>query len=86
MNRPSPSIHPAARISDLLRDHPAAIPVFLRRRMVCVGCWMSKFDTIADAVWNYGLDMEVFLAELRNSVQSESAQDESVSGASTRQA
>lgn len=55
---------PETRIHDVLRQHPQTVPVFLRHRVVCVGCWMSKFDTIADAVWNYGLDMEAFLSEL----------------------
>ncbi|WP_322791729.1 DUF1858 domain-containing protein [Bellilinea sp.] len=84
MSRPSAKIHPTARISELLRDHPATIPVFIRHRMVCVGCWMSKFDTIADAVWNYGLDMEEFLLELNNFVQLEPPQGNSDSGASIK--
>lgn len=84
MSRPSAKIPPTARISELLRDHPATIPVFIRHRMVCVGCWMSKFDTIADAVWNYGLDMEEFLLELNNFVQLEPSQGSSDSGASIK--
>jgi hybrid cluster-associated redox disulfide protein len=83
-HRLSTRIHPAARISELLRDYPATIPVFIRHRMVCVGCWMSKFDTIADAVWNYGLDMEEFLSELNNFIQSEPPQGESDDGTSTK--
>lgn len=58
---------PETRINELLRQFPQTVPVFLRHRMVCVGCWMSKFDTLADAVWNYGLDMETFLQELQQS-------------------
>jgi len=49
---------------------PAAIPVFLRRRMICVGCSMSVFDTLRDAVENYGLDGALFLAEVRAAVES----------------
>jgi hybrid cluster-associated redox disulfide protein len=70
MTRPSGLILPDSRLSDLMREQPQTIPVFLRHHMVCVGCWMSKFDTVADAVWNYGLDMETFLRELNQSDQS----------------
>lgn len=70
ISQPENKILPESRIGDLMRKYPGAIPVFLRHRMVCVGCWMAKFDTVADAVWNYGLDMETFLWELNQSVYS----------------
>ena len=44
---------------------PATIPVFLRHRMLCVGCLIAPFHTIADACKEYGLDEAAFAAELR---------------------
>ncbi len=51
-------------ISDLLRDYPQAIPVFLKHRMACVGCSMSAFETIESAASIYGLAPDVFLNEV----------------------
>lgn len=70
VNRLNPYLRPETRINELLHHYPQTVSVFLRHQMVCVGCWMSKFDTIADAAWNYGLNMESFLAELYASTES----------------
>ncbi|MCX7976574.1 MAG: DUF1858 domain-containing protein [Bellilinea sp.] len=70
MNGLKTILHPDTQINELLRQYPQTASVFFRHQMVCVGCWMSKFDTIADAVWNYGLDLENFLAELSASTES----------------
>ncbi len=51
-------------ISDLLRDYPQAIPVFLKHRMACVGCSMSAFETIESAASIYGLAPDAFLDEV----------------------
>lgn len=42
-------------VADLLRAWPETIPVFLKHRMVCVGCCMAAFDSLADAAENYQL-------------------------------
>ena len=52
-------------VKELLDRSPETIPVFLRHHMACVGCYMSGFDTLADAAANYCLDLESFLAELQ---------------------
>ena len=52
-------------VKELLSRCPETIPVFLRHHMVCVGCYMSGFDTLGEAAANYCLDWEPFLAELQ---------------------
>ncbi len=61
----SPSaLDPKITVEELLRQRPNAIMVFVHHRMACVGCWMSRFDTLADVAWNYDLDTDQFLHEL----------------------
>jgi hybrid cluster-associated redox disulfide protein len=66
----NPAFQPHTLIAELLDQHPEFIPVFLRHHMICVGCGMASFDTLDDAIQNYGLQSEEFLAELRAVVKS----------------
>ncbi|MGB5864566.1 MAG: DUF1858 domain-containing protein [Sulfitobacter sp.] len=43
---------------------PETIAVFLRHKMLCVGCMVSSFHTVIDACMEYDLDEWVFRAEL----------------------
>lgn len=55
---------PDLPLADLMSIWPDTIPVFVRHRMLCVGCLVSPFHTIADACAEYHLDEEVFIEEL----------------------
>ena len=75
MDRKSPNrnhrtgIETCSIVADILRDWPATAPVFVKRRLGCVGCQMSVFDTIADVARIYNFDAGYFLNELRNAIQ-----------------
>ncbi|GGD29763.1 DUF1858 domain-containing protein [Sinisalibacter lacisalsi] len=56
---------PDLPLADLMTHWPATVPVFVRHRMLCVGCLISPFHTVTDACAEYHLDEELFLAELR---------------------
>ena len=68
-------------VDEVLSRWPAAIPVFLRHRMGCVGCAMSGFDTLQDVAGTYHLGLESFLAELRKAARSEAALPPRAAGA-----
>jgi hybrid cluster-associated redox disulfide protein len=53
-----------ARVEDVLKGRPELIPVFLRRRMACVGCVMAPFMTLEEAARAYRLPLDEFLREL----------------------
>ncbi|WP_306152402.1 DUF1858 domain-containing protein [Roseovarius sp. MMSF_3281] len=55
---------PDLPLEDLMREWPQTISVFMRHRMLCVGCLVSPFHTVTDACAEYQLDEELFLAEL----------------------
>ena len=51
-------------LAEMMRLWPQTIPVFLRHKMLCVGCLISPFHTIVDACAEYHLDQDRFLDEL----------------------
>ena len=55
---------PDLPLEDLMREWPQTISVFMRHRMLCVGCLISPFHTVTDACAEYQLDEDLFLAEL----------------------
>ena len=61
----SRSFAPDWTIERLLSEQPAALPVLFAYRLACIGCCMSVFCTLEDAVTTYGLPREQFLAELQ---------------------
>jgi hybrid cluster-associated redox disulfide protein len=62
---------PDQTVAEVLSVWPRTIRVFLNSRMDCVGCTMSAFDTVSDAVSNYGGALDDFLAELTQAIQEE---------------
>lgn len=51
-------------VADVLTLSPSAAKVFLDRRMGCVGCPFSWFETVADVARNYGVDAVQLAAAL----------------------
>ncbi len=56
-------------ISEILDRWPEIIPIFLNRRMACVGCSLADFMTLEDALDIYHLNMELFIEEIENAIQ-----------------
>lgn len=61
-------VTPNMIVANLLSEWPEAIPVFLNRRMACVGCNMARFETLQDASRIYGVNQEQFLAEINRAI------------------
>ena len=52
-------------VSDLMRVHPLAMDVFIKRKMLCVGCPTESFHTLEDVAHLYGIALEQLLRELQ---------------------
>ena len=52
-------------VSDLMRVHPSAMDVFIKRKMLCVGCPTESFHTLEDVAHLYGIALEQLLKELQ---------------------
>ena len=61
-------IRPDTLVDDLLTAYPQAAEVFVNRAMMCVGCTISSFHTLAEAAAVYHLNLDAFLAELRDRI------------------
>ncbi|MFK7940629.1 MAG: DUF1858 domain-containing protein [Roseovarius sp.] len=55
-------------LSDIMTLWPQTIEVFLRHKMLCVGCLVSPLHTIVDACAEYHLDEDTFVSELMAAV------------------
>ncbi len=51
-------------VASLLDREPLAAHVFIRRGMACVGCSMSRFERLADALAIHAIEASAFLADL----------------------
>ena len=56
---------PDLPLADLMTHWPETLPVFMRHKMLCVGCMVSPFHTLAEACRAYDLDQSNLLAELK---------------------
>jgi hybrid cluster-associated redox disulfide protein len=63
------ALNPTLTVAELLDQWPAAIPVFLKHRMYCVGCSMASFESLEDALKIYRIPCAPFLDELNQAVQ-----------------
>ena len=61
---------PDLTLNDLMATWPATVTVFLRHKMLCVGCLVTPFHTLDDAVSEYHLDRDTFVGELLDAITS----------------
>ena len=60
---------PDLPIGALMTQWPDTITVFMRHKMLCIGCLVNPFHTVIDACAEYGLDVDAFYAELAASIK-----------------
>jgi hybrid cluster-associated redox disulfide protein len=60
---------PDLPLAALMTQWPDTITVFVRHKMLCVGCLVNPFHTVIDACAEYGLDVDAFYAELAASIK-----------------
>jgi hybrid cluster-associated redox disulfide protein len=57
-------LDPDMPVDEIMRRWPATIRVFMRHRMLCIGCPIGVFHTVTDACIAHRLDQDGFEAEL----------------------
>lgn len=68
-------IEPTDLVDDVMSEWSATIRVFLNYKMLCVGCPIGCFHTVADACREHGAECEPFLADLRGVAERQRAAD-----------
>jgi len=56
-------------VAEVLARWPRTIHVFIRHRMACAGCPVTRFETLAEVAVIYGLNLDHFLNELARTIQ-----------------
>lgn len=64
----SRQLAPGLIVAEVLSRWPQAMRVFFRHHMLCVGCAMAPFETLADVAAIYGLDLDQFFSELEQTI------------------
>jgi hybrid cluster-associated redox disulfide protein len=62
-------LDPDLTMDEILRLWPATIRVLLRHKVLCLGCPLAVFHTVADACIEHCLDEEAFVAELEQAIR-----------------
>ncbi|GLR45516.1 hypothetical protein GCM10007880_60340 [Mesorhizobium amorphae] len=57
-------------MDEIMHGSPAAIRVLLQHGMLCVGCPIASFHTIADAAREHDLNEEQLSCNLRAAIES----------------
>ena len=56
-------------VAYIMNEWPATVQVFLEHRMGCIGCYLSPFDSLEDALLVHGIPVEPFVAELHQVIE-----------------
>ncbi|MBC6718720.1 DUF1858 domain-containing protein [Aurantimonas sp. DM33-3] len=71
------AIDPKMPVDEIMRRWPATIGVMIRNRMLCIGCPIGIFHTVADACAAHGINETAFAAELLTAMRGRPAADKS---------
>ena len=55
-------------VDELVRHHPQVIDIFLKRKMLCVGCPAETFHSLEDVADNYGISSKQLLKEILEAI------------------
>ena len=61
-------------IGELLNVNPAVIPVLLSAGMHCLGCPASQAESLEEAAYVHGIDIDALVAEINDFLASPEAQ------------
>ncbi len=64
-------LNPKMSVQELLDRYPRAISVFIKRRMLCVGCPTGAFHTVEDVARIHGYRLESLLSLITDALQAE---------------
>ena len=55
-------------LSQVVRDHPATVPVFLSHGLMCIGCAAARFESIEQGALAHGLDVDALISDLNEAI------------------
>ena len=70
------ALDPDMSVDEIMRRWPASIRVMIRHRMLCIGCPIGIFHTVADAAAAHSIDEATISDELLAAVRSDPSAQE----------
>ena len=59
-----PKLDPDMPVDTLMREWPATVQVFIRNKLLCIGCPIGPFHTVTDVCAAHGVCEESLVREL----------------------
>lgn len=56
-------------LDDLMSHHKVTIPIFIRRKMMCIGCPIAHIHDVRQACREHDVPLGDFLADLNRAIQ-----------------
>jgi hybrid cluster-associated redox disulfide protein len=69
------AISPDMSVDEIMRRWPATIRVMIRHRMLCIGCPIGIFHTVADAAAAHAMDEAALTGELLAAMSADPSTD-----------
>ena len=57
-----------SRVQWVVEGHPQTVIILARHGLHCAGCYISPHHTLADCAREYGVDIELLLADLNQAI------------------
>jgi hybrid cluster-associated redox disulfide protein len=58
-------------VGELIVQHPSAMDIFIKKRMLCIGCPAQDCHTLEDVAEIYGYSRENFLRTLSKAIKND---------------
>lgn len=68
MKKP-PLIRKEMLVSDVVKNYPETIPLFLQKGLHCIGCAFAKDETLEEAAGVHQINLDEFLEALNKKVK-----------------
>lgn len=66
--KPNPNLWLDLPVATLMAYWPQIIPIFWKYHMLCIGCSLAAFDTLAQALDEHHIPVQPFLDECKTAV------------------
>jgi hybrid cluster-associated redox disulfide protein len=60
-------------LDDLMSTYKVTIPIFIRRKMMCIGCPVVRLHDVRQACREHGVPLDEFLTEVNGAIARASA-------------
>ena len=58
------TVGPETLVGELMSNYRSTISVFIRHKMMCIGCPVARIHDVEEACREHGISLDAFLGEL----------------------